>query len=302
MSVQYSLFFIQRFKGKVLFDVPMRDYTSFRIGGPADVMAFPTDDGDLKDIVGFAESKRFPYYVLGSGTNLLVRDSGIRGIVINISEGFKDIVWQDETKAVVGAGVSLSALVSECTGRGLSGVEFACGIPGTVGGAVAMNAGAYGGEIKDVVEGVEVVGRRGKKGFIPASELGFSYRSASLPAGAIIVRVHMRFTASDVDKIREKIDEFKKRRRSTSAINLPNAGSVFKNPEGKSAGRLIEEAGLKGAKSGAAEVSGVHANYIVNQGGAKAKDVLALMALLRDKVYGLKGVVLEPELKVVGED
>jgi len=193
MSLQYSLFFIQRFKGKVLFDVPMSEYTSFKIGGPADVMAFPTDDGDLKDIVGFAEAKRFPYYVLGGGTNLLVRDSGIRGIVINMSEGFGDILWQDKTKAVVGAGVKLSRLVSECAEHGLTGMEFACGIPGTVGGATAMNAGAYGSEMKDVVEGVEFIGKRGKKGFVPASELGFEYRSASLPPGAVVVRVHMNF-------------------------------------------------------------------------------------------------------------
>jgi len=149
MAVQYSLFFIQRFKGKVLFNVPMSEYTSIKIGGPADVMAFPQDEGDLKDILAFAEAKSFPFYILGGGTNLLVRDGGIRSIVINMSEGFKDIVWKDETNASVGSGVRLAELLFQCRERGLTGFEFASGIPGTIGGAVMMNAGAYGGEMKD---------------------------------------------------------------------------------------------------------------------------------------------------------
>lgn len=302
VSVQYSLFFIQRFKGKVLFNVPMSEYTSLKIGGPADVMAFPQDEGDLKDLIAFAEAKNFPFYVLGAGTNLLVRDGGIRGIVINMSEGFKDIVWEDETKAIVGAGVRLSEVLSECKERGLSGLEFASGIPGTIGGAVAMNAGAYGSEIKDVVEGVEVLRKKGSRGFIPNSELKFSYRKAEVPKGAIVIRAHMRFKPGNIEEIKEKIKENNEKRRASAKISFPNAGSIFRNPEGKFAGRLIEELGLKGERSGDAQVSEVHANYIVNVGKAKAKDVLALMALIRDKVYSQKGVVLEPEIKVIGED
>ena len=301
-SSQYSLFFIQRFKGKVLFNVPMSEYTSWRIGGPADVMAFPQDEGDLKDILSFAEAKDFPVYILGAGTNLLVRDGGIRGIVINITEGFRDIVWQEEARAVAGAGVKLAELLGVCKEKGLSGLEFSAGIPGTVGGAVMMNAGAHGGEMKDVVEGVEVVGRKGKKGFIPAAELAFSYRKAEVPKGSVIVRAHMVFKKSSPEAVRERVKEIAELRKSASRIAHPSAGSVFKNPEGLVAGRLIEEAGLKGAVSGEAQVSDVHANYIVNTGAARAKDVLALMALIRDKVYGLKGVVLEPEIKVIGED
>ena len=288
-KVQYSLFFIQRFKGKVLFNVPMSDYTSLRVGGPADVMAF-------------AEAKGFPFYVLGSGTNLLVRDGGIRGIVVNMTEGFKDITWLDGGKAIVGAGVKLPDLVVQARDRGLSGVEFAANIPGTVGGAVSMNAGAYGGEMKDVVEGIEIAGRKGQKGFIPRSELNFSYRRAEVPKGAIVTRAHMAFELRDPEEIKAKIAEFRERRKASSAISFPNAGSIFKNPEGAPAGRLIEEAGLKGERMGGAQVSEVHANYIVNTGGARAKDVLALMALVRDRVYSSRGVVLEPELKVVGED
>lgn len=302
-KVQYSLFFIQRFKGKVLFNVPMAEYTSLRIGGPADVMAFPQDEGDLKDLMAFAEAKGFPFYVLGSGTNLLVRDGGIRGIVVNMTEGFKDITWLDGGKAIVGAGVRLPDLVIQTRDRGLSGIEFAANIPGTVGGAVCMNAGAYGGEMKDVVEGIEIAGRKGQKGFIPKSELNFAYRKTDLPKGAIVTRAHMTFLKKDPEEIKAKIAEFReKRKAATAAINHPNAGSIFKNPDGAPAGRLIEEAGLKGERSGGAMVSEVHANYIVNMGGARAKDVLSLMALVRDRVFSSRGVVLEPELKVVGED
>jgi UDP-N-acetylmuramate dehydrogenase len=219
-----------------------------------------------------------------------------------MSEGFKEIAWQDETKAVVGAGVRLVEILGECSGRALSGLEFASGIPATVGGAVAMNAGAYGSRMADVVEGVEVIGKKGKRGFIPAAEIGFSYRRTELPAGAIIVRVHMNFKKKDPAEIKAMIEEYTKRRRATAALGKPNAGSIFKNPEGEAAGRLIDEAGLKGERLGDAEVSRVHANYIVNLGRARAADVLALMALVRDKVYALKGIVLEPEIKVIGED
>ncbi len=302
MALQYSLFFIQRFKGKVLFNQPMSEYTSFRIGGPADVMAFPQDDGDLKDLLVFAESKNFPFHLLGAGRNILVRDGGVRGLVINMSEGFKEITWPDETKAVVGAGVRLVEMLGECRSRALSGLEFASGIPATMGGAVAMNAGAYGFRMGDVVEAVEVVGKKGKRGFIPAAEMGFSYRRTELPEGVVIVKVHMKFTKKDPAEIRARIEEYTKRRRATAALGQPNAGSIFKNPEGEAAGRLIDEAGLKGARSGDAEVSRVHANYIVNMGRARAADVLALMALVRDRVYALKGIVLEPEIKVIGED
>jgi UDP-N-acetylmuramate dehydrogenase len=301
-ATQYSLFFIQRFKGKVLFNVPMSEYTSLRIGGNADVMAFPQDEGDLKDILSFAEAKDFPVFILGAGTNLLVRDGGIRGIVINISEGFKEIAWQEDARAAVGAGVKLSELLNACREKGLSGLEFSAGIPGTVGGAVMMNAGAFGGEMKDVIEGVEVLGRKGKKAFIPASELGFSYRKTEVPKGSVVIRAHMVFTKSTPEAVGERVKAIAEKRKGTARIAYPNAGSIFKNPEGLFAGRLIEEAGFKGAVSGDAQVSDVHANYIVNTGAARAKDVLALMALIRDKVYSLKGVVLEPEIKVVGED
>ncbi|MDH4101587.1 MAG: UDP-N-acetylmuramate dehydrogenase [Nitrospirota bacterium] len=301
-SEQYSLFFIRRFKGKVLFNVPMKDYTSFKIGGPADVMAFPKDEGDLKDLVTFAEAKHFQYYILSAGTNILVRDAGMRGIVINMTEGFKDITWTEESKAVVGAGVRLAELCVECRERGLSGVEFSANIPGTVGGAVLMNAGAYGSEMKEVVDGVEFMDAKGRKGFLSNKEIGFKYRSTAIPKGAIITRAHMSFVKSTPDSVGARMNDFREKRKATSKITHPNAGSIFKNPAGKFAGVLIDEAGLKGEQIGKAKISEIHGNYIVNLGGAKAKDVLQLMALVRDNVYGTTGVTLEPEIKVVGED
>ncbi|MBI5235340.1 MAG: UDP-N-acetylmuramate dehydrogenase [Deltaproteobacteria bacterium] len=301
-STQYSLFFIQRFKGKVLFNVPMSEYTSLRIGGPADVMAFPQDDADLKNLITFAEDKGFPYQILGNGTNLLVRDGGIRGVVINMCEGFKEIIWQDDMRAVAGAGATLASLLNGSRDRGASGLEFAVNIPGTVGGAVVMNAGAYGVEIKDVCEAIELIGRKGKPALVKKEDAGFAYRKSDLPKGAVVVRAHLKFERNTVEEIRKKIDEYRAKRRAAAAIHMPNAGSIFINPEGHIAGRLIEEAGLKGERIGGAEVSEAHGNYIVNRGNARAKDVLALMALIRDRIYGTRGIVLEPEIKVIGED
>ena len=300
--VQYQLFFTQRFKGRVLFNVPMSDHTSFRIGGTADVMAFPRDEADLRDLVAFCEAKGFAYYVLGGGTNILVRDGGIRGIVINMADGFKGIDWVEPDRAVVEGGVTLAGLLAECAERGLGGLEFAAGIPGTVGGAVVMNAGAYGGAMADVVEGVEIIRRKGKRGFLGSEDLRFGYRTSEVPAGAVVVRAHMRFTPRDPEEVRERIAGMRERRGATARITYPNAGSVFRNPEGAVAGKLIEEAGMKGERVGGAMVSEVHANYIVNTGGATAADVLALMASIRDRVYSATGVVLEPEIKVLGED
>ncbi len=219
-----------------MFDVSMREHTSFRIGGPADVMAFPLDEIDLQEILSFANAKDFPVFFLGAGTNLLVKDSGIRGVVINLTHGFKEILWENENKAVADAGVKLLRLVNECRARGLSGLEWAVQIPGTIGGAVIMNAGAYGGEMKDVISGVDVMDINGNKEFIKKDDLRFAYRSCILPSNHIITRAHLEFKKDDADRIEERIKEFKKMRQKTSAVKLSNAGCIFKNPDGISAG------------------------------------------------------------------
>ncbi|MBI3399363.1 MAG: UDP-N-acetylmuramate dehydrogenase [Deltaproteobacteria bacterium] len=297
------------FNGRILFDVPMKEYTSLKIGGMADVMVFPKDEYELADIFRFASNKEFPVFVFGKGTNLLVRDNGIRGVVINLSDGLKEISWPEEgcisageARGVVGAGVRLADLVNRCAGRGLSGLEFADGIPGTVGGAVYMNAGAYGGEMKDVVEKVAAVDFYGKKHIFNKSALKFSYRKCELPENVIITKAYLKLKKDASEEIKRKIKEFRARRKTTQAINLPNAGSIFKNPQGLYAGMLIEESGLKGVRVGDAQISGIHGNYIVNLGNATAKDVLTLIAMARDKVFREKGILLETEIKVVGED
>ena len=297
------------FKGRILFDVPMKGYTSMKIGGAADVMVFPKDENDLIDIIRFAANKGFPLFVLGAGTNLLVRDNGIRGVVVNLSDGFKEVSWLKEkgvsqgwAEAAVGAGVKLVELVNLCRDKGLSGLEFAVGIPATVGGAVFMNAGAYGGEMKDVVEKVEAVGTDGRRHSFGKSSLKFSYRRCELPENMIITRAHLKFKKDSIEEIKKRIKEFKNKRKSTQSVNLSNAGSVFRNPEGISAGRLIDESGLKGVRFGGAQISEVHGNYIVNLGNATARDVLTLIATARDKVYQKTGILLETEIKVVGED
>ncbi|MBI5286569.1 MAG: UDP-N-acetylmuramate dehydrogenase [Deltaproteobacteria bacterium] len=290
------------FKGRILFDVSMKDYTSFRIGGPADVMAFPVEEDDLMGILQFATARGLPVFTLGAGTNLLVRDRGIRGVVVNLTEGFKGLKWNGDNRVVAGAGVRLMDLAIKCKERGLSGLEFAVGIPGTLGGAVVMNASAYGGEMKDVVDAVEGVTLTGQWASLDKESIGFRYRGCDLPGDVVITNVHMRFKKDTVNGIEQRMKAMRKKRATTQKVTFLNAGCIFKNPEGVSAGRLIEEVGLKGARVGNAQTSRVHANYIVNLGSAKATDVLNLMALIRDKVYQEKGILLEIEVKVVGED
>ena len=303
LTHQYPLIFVERFRGRMLFNVPMAPYTSFGIGGPADVMAFPVDEADLAEILRFASRRRFSRVILGMGTNILVRDGGYRGIVINMRECLRDRVWNEKRGSVVaGAGVRTGALAAEAAERGLSGLEFASSIPGTVGGAAVMNAGAYGSDMASVVEGVEVLGPDGGRRYVPAREMGFSYRATALGADVVVTRVHLCLKRDDPERIRHRMREYASRRKSSAPAMGGNAGSVFKNPEGDSAGRLIEEAGFKGVREGGAVVSQVHANYIVNTAGARASDVLRLMARIRDGVYSRFGVLLEPEVRVIGED
>jgi UDP-N-acetylmuramate dehydrogenase len=268
-------------------------------------MAFPEDEADLKELLSFAHSKRFPVTILGGGTNLLVRDGGIKGIVVNLKGGLRDVDFSGSADGHItaGSGVILATLISECKERGLAGLEFATGIPGSLGGAVAMNAGAYNGEMADVVEGVELLDKKGKKGFLTASEINFGYRESKLPEDSVVVRVRLKLAPGETKDIEERIEDIKKKRKAKEPLKGRTAGCVFKNPaEGDSAGKLIDDAGLKGEVSGGAMISSEHANYIVNTNGATARDVLALMALVRDNIFSANGVTLEPEIKVIGND
>lgn len=290
------------FRGKVLFDVPMREKTTIRIGGPAEVLAFPCDEEDLRVLLWAARKEGLPWYVIGRGSNLLVRDGGIRGVVIDLSEGFQGLSVVGEDRVVADAGVALRTLVSFAEEKGLKGLEFALGIPGSVGGAIAMNAGAYGHEIGRLLEWMEVMTEDGEIVRIDKGSLSPSYRSLSFTPRGVILRGMFDLEKGRTWEIEAKMEEFRRRRGMTQGVSLPSAGSVFKNPPGLSAGRLIDEIGLKGLRIGDAMVSPVHGNYIVNCGKAKAKDVLTLIDKIRERVLAERGIFLELEIRVVGKD
>lgn len=285
-------------KGKIQFNAPLKDYTSFRIGGPADVLVEPEDVADVVQLVTQASAQRLPVFVVG-GTNLLVRDKGIRGVVVSLAK-LRGI--REEPAAVLYAegGVGMPTLIGYAIRRSLAGLEWAAGIPGTVAGCVVMNAGTRLGEMKDAVKAVHVVTPAGALVECPAADIEFSYRRAKLPPG-IVVGVWLQLKPGVRSEIETIVKNYLRYRRDTQPLTLPSAGCVFKNPANDSAGRVVEAAGLKGVCVGDAQVSEKHGNFIVNQGRASAKDVLALIKKVRAEVARKTGVKLELELKLVGQ-
>ncbi len=279
----------------------MSEYTSYRVGGPADCLVFPVNADDLKNVLGWCRREDRPYFILGNGTNLLVRDGGIRGCVISLAR-LRGLEAEGGDAVLARAGDPLGSLVEFACRRKLAGLEFAAGIPGSVGGALFMNAGAFRGEMKGVVECVRFMDAAGKIFTRSNEECGFAYRSISMPNGEVILDARFRLKTGDGEKIRARIDEILKMRRARHPYDLPSAGSVFKNPSAEPAGRLIEAAGLKGARCGDAQVSEKHANFIVNRGRATAGDILALMKTVQERVFREKGIRLDPEIRIVGED
>lgn len=288
--------------GALSFDEPMNRHTSFRIGGPADALFVPQDVGELKKALKSAQELDIPVTVIGNGSNLLVRDGGIRGLVVKLS-GTLDYVHVLGTDLRAGSGVLLSTLAHVAVEAGLKGLEFAAGIPGTLGGALSMNAGAYDGEMKDVVSAVRALTLAGEEVELCGEELAFGYRHSALKARELVaVEATLTLTPGDKEASLARITELNRLRREKQPIALPSAGSVFKRPPGHFAGRLIEQAGLKGCRIGDAEVSTLHAGFIVNVGNATARDVLDLIFHVQSKVREQSGVALEPEVRIVGED
>lgn len=285
-------------KGDVRFDAPLKDYTSFRIGGPADVLVMPADAGDVCLLVRQARAAGIPIFVLG-GTNLLVRDHGIRGIVVSLAK-MKAITDEPGHVLYAEGGVGMPTLMKHATSRGLSGLEWAAGIPGTAAGCVVMNAGTKLGEMQDCVKAVRLVDPAGELVDCPAAAIQFSYRRALLPRG-IVVGVWVQLKAAPKDRIEATVKDYLRYRKETQPLTMPNAGCVFKNPGPDAAGRVIEAAGLKGARVGDAQVSDKHANFVVNLGHAKAADVIALIKQVGRTVEEKTGLTLELELKIVGE-
>ncbi len=285
-------------KGEVRFDVPLSDYTSFRIGGPADALVEPADLEDLVRVVRQSHERNVPVFVLG-GTNLLVRDKGIRGVVVSLAR-LRTIKEEPGSVLYAEAGVGMPTLIGYAIRRSLKGLEWAAGIPGTVGGCVVMNAGTKLGEMKDVIKAVRIVTPRGAVKEREGREIVFGYRRAKLPAG-VVAGVWLQLAPGVRSELERTVKDYLRYRRETQPLTLPSAGCVFKNPPDDSAGRVVEAAGLKGIHVGDAEVSTKHANFIVNRGNASAKDVLALIRKVRGEVRRKTGVKLELELKLVGQ-
>ncbi len=282
-------------------DSLMSSYTTFKIGGPADILITPSDREQLKTAVALCREQKIPYMIIGRGSNLLVSDRGISGAVIHICKGFDEIALSDEGRVVCGAGASLSALCMFCLENGLSGLEFAYGIPGSVGGAVYMNAGAYGGEMRDVVASVEYLLPDGSTEVFGADELGFGYRKSVFTASdMIVVSATFELKNDATEDIRARMDDYIGRRKAKQPLQYPSAGSAFKRPEGHFAGALIESCDLKGFGIGGAAVSEKHAGFVINTGNATCDDVVALMSHIVKTVKERYGITLEPEIIKTG--
>ena len=294
----------ERFGARLRLDEPLSRHTSFRIGGPADVWIELESVAELADLLREATGAGEPILFLGSGTNVLVSDHGVRGVVARLGRGFHFVDWTITDGAAdvyAGAAVPFKKLVVDAVERGFGGLEFGEGIPGSLGGGLTMNAGAFGGEIGRVVEVLEGVTAAGEPRHIPRAELPFSYRRLDLPAGFVITAVRLHLLRGDPSELQAKVTSARDRRKSRQPLGFPNAGSIFKNPPGAFAGKLLEEAGVKGLAVGGARVSPQHANFVVNEGGARAADVRALMEEMQRRVLESSGIRLEPEVKLVGE-
>jgi UDP-N-acetylmuramate dehydrogenase len=285
--------------GRARADEPLARHTSFRIGGPADVLASPDTAEELGAIVRAACDAGVPLTLLGGGSNMLVGDGGIRGVVVKLGRGFRRVVW-DAPCVEAGAAVHLGRLARDAVDRGLAGLEYAEGIPGTVGGALFMNAGAYGGEVSEAVDAVEGVDASGAVHHLARPDVAFTYRRAALPTGFVVTGVRFRLRPESAEAIRARLEQARERRIASQPHGWANAGSIFKNPPGDFAGRLVETAGLKGTRVGGARISEAHGNFIVNEGAARAADVQALMQEAQRVVWERSGVWLEPEVRLIG--
>lgn len=286
----------------LLFDEPMKDYTTFRVGGPAKWMAAPQDEQQLRVILKICRELQIPCFILGRGSNLLVSDKGFDGVIVNLRKYFNKIEVDRENKTITAeAGASLPAVSQAALSAGLTGLEFAAGIPGTMGGGLFMNAGAYGGELKQVVTEATVMTKDGMILHVPAEQMALGHRLSSfMQTGEIILSVKMQLTQGNPDVIKETMNDFNSRRRDKQPLEYPSAGSTFKRPEGYFAGKLISDAGLKGFTCGGACVSEKHAGFVVNKGNATAADVIKLTDEVSEKIYELNGVKLELEVKKLG--
>ena len=286
---------------QILLNEPMSRHTTFRVGGPADLVFLPESGEQVAAALKAAQSAGVPAYVIGNGSNLLVKDGGIRGLVIVLGEGMSAVSREGNT-ITAQAGASLARVAAFAQSEGLSGLEFASGIPGTLGGGCAMNAGAYGGQLSDCLVHAQVL-MGGEARTLSAAEMEMGYRTTRpLREGGVVLSARFALTADDPGAIGARMKELNARRRDKQPLNYPSAGSTFKRPEGHFAGALIEGAGLKGRSVGGAQVSEKHAGFIINTGNGTAADILGLIRLVQDEVRDKYGVELETEVRIIGED
>lgn len=289
--------------GEIKWNEPISKHTTWKIGGPADMLVTPQKVDHLQVLAKTCSQNGIPWYVIGRGSNLLVRDGGIRGVVIKLADNFSEISVTDDRQVIAQAGRSYVSAANTAIRNGLEGLEFATGIPGTVGGGVMMNAGAHGGETREVLLHADIVEEDGTIRTLHNQDLQFAYRYSILKDHPrIVVRATFQLRQGNTEEMQEKVRSWTKRRQTTQPLQLPNCGSVFRNPEGTHAGYLIEQSGLKGKTIGGAQISDVHANFIVNVNKATASDVLALIELVQTTILKNFGMTLIPEVRIVGED
>lgn len=293
-------------QGQVLFDEPMSRHSSMGVGGPAEAFFVADSVGELKSAVAWAMDRAIDYRFWGGGSNMLVRDGGLRGMAIKLGGGFDFVKFErgDDGEAFVSAGAATPTrkFVEWCAGEGLAGIEALAGCWGTVGGNLLTNAGTDAGSMADFVEEITVVDREGRELTMKRAALKFEYRELKLPKTMAVVRALFKFRRSNPEEVKAAVVERMAGREETQPTGVRSLGCVFKNPEKPAAGVLIDEAGLKGIRIGGARVSSVHANFIINEGKATARDVCVLMSLIRERVKEQTGIVLEPEIEVVGEE
>ncbi len=292
---------LERVPSGVYRDVPMRDHTTFRIGGPADFLVTPSREEEIAQTAGFCRQEGIPFYVIGNGSNLLVSDSGFRGVILQLGRSWSR-VGQTGNRIEAQSGALLSGISRTAQTASLTGLEFASGIPGTLGGGVRMNAGAYGGELKDVVRSVRMLDQDGNAVERSGEQMGFSYRTSIAESGDLIILSSvLELEEGDPQKIQERMEELREQRTSKQPLDKPSAGSTFKRPRDNFAGKLIMDAGLRGYRCGGAQVSEKHCGFVINTGNATAEDVRQLMAHIQETVFEQSGIMLEPEVRMIGD-
>jgi UDP-N-acetylmuramate dehydrogenase len=295
----------KKIEAPVKFREPLQNKTSFGLGGPAEVFIAPRTIEDIRTILSICSQEGLPVFILGNGTNLLVKDAGIKGVVVSLREYFNQlkVLWQSEgaVRLRVGAGLRISSLLGLSIKEGWSGLEFVAGLPGSVGGAVMMNAGLPDKTIGHLIKESTLINKNGDLYKMTEEELAFSYRSSNIPPGDIVLAAEIILEQGDRSDIKKEVYRFYHKRKTTQPLRTLNAGCIFKNPPGDSAGRIIDSLGLKGFTMGKAQISPIHANFVVNQGGATASQVLALIDYIRNRVFNDLGVNLELEIQILGD-